>query len=411
MRDSMSDEAKQANRAWLTDLWQEFMNDLASHREITADDLSAYINNYKELLIEHKGNGAELAIAKGLIDKLTTRIEFNELMIERVGENDYDSFKQVSHNQYLNAIKNPLSDMAPKKSTVAVIVAKGNIVDGNAKEGSIGGDTVSKLIRKTRNNEKVKAIVLRVDSGGGSAFASELIREELVKAQEQGIKVVVSMGDVAASGGYWVAATADEIWAKPSTITGSIGIFGLVPTFEKPLNKYGIFNDGVTTTKYANFYDPAMPLSDDVADIIQTYIDTGYDNFIDLVAQGRNMSKEEVDKIAQGRVWSGKQAHQLGLVDKLGSLNEAIKSAAELAEVKSYDTWFVKRELTEQELFVKELLNSAKITEYIRQSDGIIDKESLIEKTLLKDFKSLIQTFDELNDPKHAYAKCFCDIK
>ncbi|MCW8998071.1 MAG: signal peptide peptidase SppA, partial [Kangiellaceae bacterium] len=253
IRDNMSEEAKEANRAWLGDLWSDFTQDVAQNRGIEADDISAYINNYKESLIEYKGDSAKLAVDKGLVNKLMTRIEFRDYMIGLVGKDDkHKSYKQISHKSYLKAIRGPIPYLDQRKDRVAVITAKGNIMDGEHKEGNIGGDTVSRLIRKARNHEKVKAIVLRVDSGGGSAFASELIREELLKAQEKGIKVVVSMGDVAASGGYWIAANADEIWARPSTITGSIGIFGMLPTFEKPLNKFGIYRDGVGTTKYAN---------------------------------------------------------------------------------------------------------------------------------------------------------------
>ncbi|TQV77449.1 signal peptide peptidase SppA [Aliikangiella marina] len=410
IRDNMSEEAKEANRAWMGDLWTDFVADVASRREMTSDDILAYINSYKESMSEYKGDAAKLALDKGLVDGLMTRIEFRDKMIELVGQDEkHKSYKQISHKNYLRAIKGPMDYVNPRSDKVAVIVAKGAIMDGEVKEGNIGGDTVARKIRKTRNNDKVKAIVLRVDSGGGSAFASEIIREELVKAQEQGIKVVVSMGDVAASGGYWISATADEIWAHPTTITGSIGIFGMLPTFEKPMNKYGIFRDGVGTTKYANPVDTGQALSPDVAEIIQTSIDSGYEKFLALVAKGRNMTRDEVDKIAQGRVWSGKQAHEFGLVDKLGTLNDAVKSAAELAGIEKYDTWFVKRELSEKEQLMKQLFGSANMQQEFTETVNQPQKPT-IKTQLLNEFSAVLGELDKWNDPNHAYAKCFCSI-
>jgi len=411
IRNSMSEEAKQANRAWLGDLWGEFTHDMAQNRAITSDDISTYIDNYKEALSEYDGDSANLALDKGLIDQLMTRVEFREHMIELVGE-DYDtkSFKQITHQSYLKAIRGLVPYVNKKSNKVAVITAKGSILDGEHKEGAIGGDTVSRLIRKTRLNNKVKAIVLRVDSGGGSAFASEIIREELVKAQQDGIKVVVSMGDVAASGGYWIAATADEIWARPATITGSIGIFGMLPTFEKPMNKYGIFRDGVGTTKYANPVDTGLPLSQDVKDIIQTGIDAGYEKFLSLVGQGRKMTREQVDAIAQGRVWSGKQAKNLGLVDKLGSLADAIKSAANLAGIDKYDTWHVSRKLSERELMLKQIFGSTNIQQQLADRVNAPRLPTLKSK-LVEQMSSGLAEIEKWNDPNHAYANCFCSIK
>lgn len=411
IRDNMSEEAKEANRAWMGDLWTDFVADLSKSRELTSDDLLSYINNYKESLKEYQGDAAKLSVDKGLIDQLMTRIEFRDKMIELVGQDDkHKSYKQISHKNYLKAIKGPMDYVNPRSDKVAVIVAKGAIMDGEQKEGNIGGDTVARKIRKTRNNDKVKAIVLRVDSGGGSAFASEIIREELVKAQEQGIKVVVSMGDVAASGGYWISATADEIWARPTTITGSIGIFGMLPTFEKPMNKYGIFRDGVGTTKYANPVDTGQALSPDVAEIIQTSIDSGYEKFLALVAKGRNMTRDQVDQIAQGRVWSGKQAHEFGLVDKLGSLNEAVKSAAELAGIEEYDTWFVKRELSEKELLIKQIFGNATVQQEFSETVNQPSKPTL-KTRMLNEISTTLNELDKWNDPNHAYATCFCSIQ
>ena len=411
IRDNMSDAAKQANRAWIGDLWSEFQQNLAETRSLTSDDIASYINNYKENLIASNGNSATIALDAGLVDKLMTRIEFRDKMIAVVGiDEKTKSFKSISHSNYLKAVRSQFDQVSPNSYKVAVITAKGSILDGEHKEGVIGGDTVARLIRKTRNNKNVKAIVLRVDSGGGSAFASEVIRQELVKAQADGIKVVTSMGDVAASGGYWIAATSDEIWANSSSITGSIGIFGMVPTFEKPLNEWGIFRDGVGTTKYSNPVDGGMPLSDDVAEIIQTSINHGYDKFLSLVSQGRNMSKDEVDKIAQGRVWSGKKAHELGLVDSLGGLPDAIKSAAKLADIESYEVLYVKRKLSENEIFLKELFNQSQVKDLVQQQQ-ISHRKADLKGKLINQISAGLKLLDQWNDPNSAYATCFCEIK
>ncbi|WP_444998530.1 signal peptide peptidase SppA [Aliikangiella sp. IMCC44359] len=410
VRDSMSDQAKEANRAWLNDLWHAFTKDISIKRSITQDDIYAYIDSYKESLTEYKGDSAKLALDKGLVDQLATRIQFREKMIEMVGQDQkHKSYKQITHSSYLKAIRGPLPYVNPRSQKVAVIMAKGEIADGERKEGAIGGDTLARIIRKTRHNEKVKAIVLRVDTGGGSAFASEIIREELVKAQDMGIKVVVSMGDMAASGGYWISATADEIWANPTTITGSIGIFGMFPTFEKPLNKFGIHRDGVGTTRYSNPVDIGQPLKQDVADIIQTGVEAGYDQFLELVAKGRGMTKNEVDKIAQGRVWSGKQAHEFGLVDQLGSLDQAVASAAKLANLDNYDTWFVKRELDEKELLLKQLLGNSSVQEKLTSKKQVA--KSSLQTQLMQQVSESINELTKWNDPNHTYASCFCSVQ
>ena len=411
IRDNMSEEAKEANRAWLGDLWADFTKDIAERRGLQTDDIATYIDNYKETLIEYNGDSAKMALEKGLVNKLMTRIEFRAYMADLVGEDEESkSYKAISHKSYLKAIRGPIPYVNNSKQRVAVITAKGTILDGNQKEGAIGGDTVSALIRKARTNDKVKAIVLRVDSGGGSAFASEVIREELLKAKQQGIKVVASMGDVAASGGYWISASADEIWARPSTITGSIGIFGMLPTFEKPMNKYGVFRDGVGTTKYANPVDTGLPLSEDVAEIIQTGIEAGYEKFLTIVGEGRNMTRDQVDEIAQGRVWSGKQAHELGLVDNLGSLSDAIKSAAKLAGIEDYFVWNVKRKLTEQEKFLAELFGQAETALNVQEAVNTKRKPTLKSK-FIEQVNSSFDALEQWNDPKHAYATCLCTIQ
>ncbi len=410
IRDDMSEAAKEANMEWLGDLWAHMKQDLAGSRNMSVEEFDNFIENYLVKFEAANGDSGELAVQEGFVDKLMTRGEFRQYMIDMVGLNEEkDSYKAIGHKNYLKSVR-PLVELPSNKDTVAVIVAKGEIVDGSRKEGIIGGDSTARLIRKARLDEKVKAIVLRVDSPGGSAFASEVIRSELAHAQNEGKIVVASMGGVAASGGYWISATSDEIWAHPTTITGSIGIFGMIPTFEEPLNKLGVYRDGVGTTKWTLAFDPMDGISPEIAQLIQRSIERGYDRFLSLVAEGRNMTKEEVDQVAQGRVWSGEDAHRLGLVDQLGDLEDAIESAAKLANIgDDYAVKFIKRELSAEEIFIRNLLENAKAEGKL---DAVIaqlkDSETDVIGHVLGKAKGIVNIFNNFNDPNHVYAHCMC---
>jgi protease-4 len=242
-----------------------------------------------------------------------------------------------------------------KKDKVGIIVASGIILDGEQPTGRIGGDTIADLLMRARNDDQVKAVVVRIDSGGGSATASEVISREIELTRDSGKPVFVSMGSVAASGGYWIAAQADQIWATPTTITGSIGIFGAFPTFEKSLKSLGITSDGVGTTKLSDAFDPSRPLNELIAQSMNQMIKRGYQRFIQRVAQGRNMEPEAVEKIAQGRVWAGTAAKDLGLVDQLGNLQDTIRAAAEQAGLKDYEISYIAQPLTTREQLIKRL--------------------------------------------------------
>ncbi|WP_370515595.1 signal peptide peptidase SppA [Kangiella sp. HZ709] len=411
IRDSMSEAAKEANLEWLGDLWSAMKSEIAQSRGINEAKLDNFINNFPELLTAANGNAGKLTLEQGFVDKLMTRGDFRKYMTELVGMNEKKTtYKNIHFKSYLKA-KRPIIELpVGGKNQIAVIVAKGSIVDGSQREGTIGGDSTAKLIRKARMDDKVKAIVLRVDSPGGSAFASEVIRAELERAQDEGKIVVASMGGMAASGGYWISATADEIWAQPTTITGSIGIFGMIPTFQDPANKLGVFVDGVGTTKFANAINPLQDLSPEVRSVIQNMIENGYDEFLALVARGRNMTVEQVDQIAQGRVWSGIDAKRLGLVDELGGLEQAIESAAKLANVEDYSVKQFKRELTEKEIFMKNLLDNAELTGSLQALGSADVKTNPMIQALTNEVKQIINSFSQFNDPNHAYVHCMCEI-
>ena len=260
----------------------------------------------------------------------------------------------------------------------------------------IGGDSTSRLIREAHENEAVKAIVLRVDSGGGGVFASEQIRQELLEAKEKGITFIASMGNVAASGGYWISANADEIWASHNTITGSIGIFGILPTFDRALQELGINSDGVKTSKIDLSGDPTQPLDVGLSAIIQSEIEYGYQRFIGLVSQARGIPIQDVDTIAQGRVWAGSKALELGLVDSIGNLKMAIDRAAELAEIKEYTTYYPTQMMVWREQLIKRFSGAM----------GLIIPSYLRNSFLINETVDILKDIDKFNDPNGAYIIC-----
>jgi protease-4 len=356
LRDSMSDYAKEANLAWLTVLWDAYKADVASRRGFSPQDLDDFINNVPGHLAEAEGDAALMALNLGLVDELKTRDEVRQELIELLGQdNDGLTFKQIAFDEYLSRIHPALMKSHPAKDKVGIIVASGIIMDGEQPAGRIGGDTMADLLVRARQDGNVKAVVVRVDSGGGSASASEVISREIELTRRAGKPVFVSMGSIAASGGYWIAAPADQIWATPTTITGSIGIFGAFPTFERSLKSLGITSDGVGTTKLSDAFDPSRPLNDRVAQSMNQMIEQGYRRFVQRVAEGRNMQPEAVEKIAQGRVWAGITAKDLGLVDEIGSLQDAVDAVAERVDLTDYEISYISQPLTTRELLIKRL--------------------------------------------------------
>jgi protease-4 len=393
LRDDMSKEAKESNLAWLNELWGAYKADVATLRGLDPNS---------------QGDTAKLALDHGLVDGLKTRDEVRDEMIGVVGKDeDTGTFQQIDFYDYLDINRPFLKRIRPNRPKVGVIVAKGLILDGNQPSGTIGGDSLADLIRQARENDKIRSVVLRIDSGGGSAFASEIIRREVELTSRAGKPLIVSMGSIAASGGYWIATAADEIWASPTTITGSIGIFGAFATFEKSLASLGIYSDGVGTTKLADALDPSRPINPLVKDTMQQIIEQGYRRFIQLVAQGRNMAPEEVEKIAQGRVWSGQTAVKLGLVDKLGSLQDAVREAANKAGLRDYEATYIEKPLTARELFIQQLN---------RFLFSLIDDSALddlhLPSRLLSYFGSELEQMMRLNDPRGMYAYCLtCNVQ
>jgi protease-4 len=296
-----------------------------------------------------------LALAFRLVDGLRTRDELRAELIQLAGEDPREkTFNQVGFLDYLKSVR-ASSPNDTNTEIVGVIMAQGILLEGTQPAGRIGGDSLSALIRQARSDRRIRALVVRIDSPGGSAFASDQIRRELEIARTSGLPVVVSMSSVAASGGYWVATAADEIWAAPTSITGSIGIFSAFPTWEKSLESIGIRNDGVGTTLLADAFNPNRPMNPLVARSLELLMEQGYRVFIDRVAAGRNMTPGAVEKIADGRVWAGPQAAEIGLVDKLGYTREAIASAAQRAGLERYRVEILEPPLTRRERLFRQV--------------------------------------------------------
>jgi protease-4 len=408
-RNDMSPEAKEANRAWLSELWLQYKHDIAGARPFGTENFDESFDIVLAKFEAVDGDSAMYSLNNGWVDGLRTRHEFRSEMTALLGEADDDEkpYNAITFNNYINIINPPLPNVPSQKDKVAIVIAKGTILDGEQKAGTIGGDSTAALLRKAREDDTVKAVVLQVDSPGGSAFASEVIRNEVELLKQAGKPVVASMSTYAASGGYWISASADYIIAEPSTITGSIGIFGMFVTFEDTFEYLGIHSDGVATTEL-NGISIDRELSPGYKNLIQMGIENGYDRFINLVATERNMTKEAANDIAQGRVWIGTQALALGLVDALGDVDLAISKAAELASLEDYDTRYVTPTLTAKEIFWQNFFKNAQVifsgANIQLPSHPLLKAASQVENEL--------KIFTRLNDPMSSYVLCLeCQVK
>ena len=322
---SMSEEARADRRDLVGSLWQYYSSQIEHLRGLPIGALDNLVDNMHLRLADANGDVAALALDQGLVDKVATRSEtFNYL--KQVLPTANGDFASISMPAYLNNIKLSKLDAVDKtKPLVALVVASGNILDGNQPEGTVGGDSIANIFEEINEDDRVKAVVLRVDSPGGSAFASDVIRDAIAATRKNNIPVVVSMGSYAASGGYWITTESDWVMAMSTTITGSIGVFGIVPTFEDSLKALGIHSDGVGTSPISGMMQLNQPMSPQTRTIIQSGVENVYTRFLTLVADARKITPGEVHKIAQGRVWTGEKALQLGLVDELGDLDSSIK--------------------------------------------------------------------------------------
>ena len=402
IRDSMSPEARQQNSLWLTSLWDSYVTDIISEREIGRPNIDAYTNNIASLLAQTGGDTAKLALNMGLVDKIWTRSQVQAHLASIAGTSSERDYTWISSADFLKLTGPAGADDGSSPNKIGILIAQGNILPGKQPTGVIGGDTLAALIREARKEESVKAVVLRINSGGGSAFASEIIRQELLELKKSGKPLVVSMGTVAASGGYWIAADADEIWAAPTTITGSIGIFGAIPTFENSLAGIGVRSDGIGTTPLAAGLDLTQPLNPQLKQSIQLSVDHGYRQFLGIVEKGRKIDRQQLDSIAEGRVFDGRTAQKIGLVDRLGDLEQAIAAAARLAKVaEDYDPVYIQRSHS----FVEQVM------EKVAAEQASLTRMSAVSHPLVVDFRrmfdSAVKQLPLFSDPRGVYAQCF----
>jgi len=402
--DHASDASKEADAYWMGGIWQEYLDEIAALRKVDAKALADDIAHYDTRVAAQDGDLANLALEQKLVDELATRAQARE-QLRALGAAEGDSFRQVDFHRYLASL---VAQRLPRPGdAVAVVVAQGEIVPGERAPGTIGGKSTAQLVRAAREDDSVKAIVLRVDSPGGDSYSSEQIRRELAQAREAGKPVVVSMGDVAASGGYWISLASDEIWAEPNTITGSIGIFGMFMTIPDALDKLGIHTDGVGTTPLAGAFDIRRPLSPQMEALITSVIKRGYEQFIGNVARARGKTPEQVDQIAQGRVWSGAQAKERGLVDKLGGLTDAVAAAAARAKLGAgYQVRYVERPMSTWQRLATTIGGSDAMVRFARWS-GFALPSGMFGNGEIRELASVAEI---LRGKRYAtFAHCLCE--
>ncbi len=413
--DAASAESKEADLFWMNDLWQRYLADIGKARGLAPTKIAADLAQLPAGIEAVQGDLAQYALQHELVDGLKTREDVSDLLVERgVADEDADGgFRQVSLDGYLAHLDTALKVATDRRPQVAVVVAAGAISGGEQPPGTIGGDSTSALLRQARDDDKVKAVVLRVNSPGGEVFASEQIRREVVALQKAGKPVVVSMGDLAASGGYWISMNADRIYADASTISGSIGIFGMIPTIPRALDKIGVHTDGVGTTALAGAFDISRTLDPAVGQVIQSVIDKGYRDFIGKVADARGQSVGAIDQVARGRVWSGAQAKERGLVDELGNLQSAISDVASRVKLGEgeYAVTYVEKSGSPFEQWFGGFVNSRLGALWLRESDfarGLVTQALPHAQADLKLLEGAITPTAGV--PVKALAYCFCAL-
>jgi protease-4 len=405
-RSDMSEQEEQESLAWLNALWTQYQAGVAKARGFDAGVIATYSNQYADIAQQHRGDLAAAALEKGLVTELKTRREFEDQITALVGEDEEEhTFKGVVHWDYIAGSRSPEA-LEIEGDHIGVVVASGEILDGSQPPGTIGSDSTSRLLRDALHDDKVKAVVLRIDSPGGSMLASEVIRREIDALRKAGKPVIASMSSTAASGGYYIAMDADEIWASPATLTGSIGVFAVFPTIERTLEKFGVTIDGVGTTPYAGSLRLDRTLNDGAKQILQSSIDHAYSVFVGHVATAREKTFEDIDAVAQGRVWAGVDAAQHGLVDKLGSYRDALNAAAERAKLgKDYKVRYIEPPLGwRQALAVRSQALAARVTKALVPEHALFASA----KRFLAPFEAELNRLARFNDPQQVYYYCAC---
>lgn len=403
LRDDMSPEAKQNARRWVNSIWQQIVQTIAQNRNIPVKEVdltpAMYLEKYKQVA----GDDAQFALNQKWVTQLASSQEYNNKLISLFGEGPEGGYRHIEFSDYVKELNNRFANI--KKPKIAVVNVEGTIMTGESDQADVGSDTVVKLLQKAREDKNVEGLVLRINSPGGSAMGSELIRQEVEEFQKSGKPVVASMGGMAASGGYWIAATSDKIIANPDTITGSIGIFGLAVTFEKTAKKLGVTEDGISTSILAQ-QSGLKTLPKELSDILQVGIENGYNRFLELVSRGRKMSKEAVDKVAQGQVWTGSDALKFGLVDELGNFDTAYNTLSELINQQRETEGKAKVEQFEVQWFVEQDDSLFGMLARDFKTQLQLNVAGWLDFPLIKKSQQQLDLLSRFNDPKQMYLYC-----
>ena len=397
MRDDMSDSQREVVGQWLGSLWRDYSQMVETSRGLEAGGLDAFINSFPERLVASNGDVAETFLKAGLVDQLLNDDDLETWLADTVGATDSSGEAElVGLRRYINDYQS--AESGSDDAVIAVVAIEGSLMPGSSGQGVAGSDSIISHLERAHDDD-IAALVVRINSGGGSVFASEVIRTKIEAIAADGIPVIASMGGAAASGGYWIAAQADEIWAMPTTITGSIGVWSVFPTLEGVLDYAGLTVDGVGTTDLAASFDASQALDNRSAAIFQATVDGIYDDFIALVSERRDMSPEAVEVIAGGKVWIGRDAIDIGLVDELGSLDQAVAAAATRAGVaEGYQAVRYGTEVSPQQLVLEELGRNFGLA-------GVRGFDSVWQ--WLAPIRQQLAFIDTLRDPKHVYLQCF----
>ena len=409
-RTDMSAEDREETTTYLNAMWSEYLRAVSAARKLKPGVLEGYVNTFTGAVTAAHGDGAKIALAAGLITGIKTSLEVEQQVAGIVGaDKDTGSFKEISQTDYVRVQHAENKLRSDGKARVGVVIASGEMLDGEQPSGTIGGTSTAQLIRKARLDEDIKAVVLRIDSPGGSVMAAEQIYREVKALRAAGKPVVVSMGDLAASGGYYIAAPANEIFASPATITGSIGIFAAFPTINRTLDKVGVSIDGLGTAPLSGEFRLDRPVGPEAAQLIQSSIERGYEEFLTRVSEGRKRKRDEIDAIAQGRVWAGTDAKRLGLVDALGGFDDALAAAARLANLPKdgFDTDYLEPDLSWAQQLALQLR--------VWGVHGLLGTSQLTAtQRVLQRFDPLareVERWTRMHAANHLYAYCWCAVQ
>jgi protease IV len=408
-RNDMSAQEREEAQAWLGALWGGYQSAVVKARNLQPNALVDYVEQIVPAARKTQGNLAAIAVERSLVTELKTRQQVEQRLMALTGENDEHTFYGISFGEYLQAEQARRTLQSAGAPKIGVVIASGEILDGSQPPGSIGGDSTAELLKQARFDDDVRAVILRIDSPGGSVFASEVIRREIELLKSTGKPVIASMSSTAASGGYYIAMNADEIWVSRTTLTGSIGVFAVLPTLERSLAKLGVHTDGIGTTSLSGGFSLERSLTAPQRELLQLSVDHEYRQFIELVANARGKSPDEVDAVAQGRVWSGGDAVEHGLVDKVGSFQDAVDSAVARAKLgENYRLDYVETQQTWRQLFASEIHVLA-----ARAADAIAPERIAVQRLLAKlsPLEVELKRLARFTDPLRAYYYCVCTVE